>query len=345
MTRLTAVAIVAFVALVVGPKAAPPADVRSFLAAAFSLSPADQRRIDAGQVFARTLDVDNRREVATLGIVRIGTTPEVYVERLQDIVVFKRFDDVLQIGRFSDSPQLADVASLTLEEPDVREMRQCRVGDCGVRLGVEAIERLRQGVDWRSTDAAGKAVELFRQLLVDHVGRYRELGSPALMEYADTPSRLNGAREFASLVHAETGVWQHVPGMRGHLLDFPATDTSRSSDFVYWSKERVHRKLVISATHVAIVHGAEASPVQYAVASKQIYAMHYFDASLGLTLLVRDAAARTPSTFVVYLNRSRIDLFDAPFGGIARKIVAGRARSLVGDLLGRLQKTLSSNAG
>jgi hypothetical protein len=83
--------------------------------------------------------------------------------------------------------------------------------------------------------------------------------------------------------------------------------------------------------------------VNYAIASKQIYAMHYFDASLGLTLLVRDPSAPFPATYVVYLNRSRIDLFDGLFGGVARRIAAGRARSLVAQQLARLQRSFAAD--
>ena len=93
-------------------------------------------------------------------------------------------------------------------------------------------------------------------------------------------------------------------------------------------------------THLGIVPGEHGSPVAYAIASKQIYAMHYFDASLGVTLLVPDTAASPPSTYVVYLNRSRIDLFDGLWGGVARQVVKGKARSLVSDQLGRLRTVL-----
>jgi hypothetical protein len=112
-------------------------------------------------------------------------------------------------------------------------------------------------------------------------------------------------------------------------------------DFVYWSKELVRGRPVISITHVASAAAITDSPVAYAIGSKQIYAMHYFDASLGLTLLVPDRTATSPATYVVYLNRSRIDLFDRRFGGIARRIVAGRARLLVAEQLQRLQRVLS----
>jgi hypothetical protein len=113
------------------------------------------------------------------------------------------------------------------------------------------------------------------------------------------------------------------------------------TDFVYWSKELVRSRPVISMTHVAIATASDESPLAYAIGSKQIYAMHYFDASLGLTLLVPDRTAAVPATYVAYLNRSRIDLFEGLFGGVARRIVAGRARSLIAEQLGRLQGVLA----
>jgi hypothetical protein len=343
VTFRTILAAAGVLMLLVSPNATAQADAgRTFLNRAFSMSTADLARLDAGQVVARTLDVTHRREVATLGVVRIGTTPAVYVERLTDIVNFKRNENVLQIGTFSNPPQLADVAALTLEDADVKRLRDCRVGDCDVKLSADAIGRFQRDVDWRAADAPQRAASLFRQLLVDYVTQYRKHGPSAAMEYADTDVHMNTEREFTALALADPSVWGHVPALRKHLFEFPAIDKGRSNDLVYWSKERVNGKPVISVTHVAIVREDEGMAVQYAIATKQIYAMHYFDASLGLTLLAPDTKGSTPAIYVVYLNRSRIDLFGNLFGGVARRIVAGRARSLVADLLARVQKSMES---
>ncbi len=336
-----ALSVLALVGLVAVPRASTLDPARAFLAAAFDLSPATIGHIDNGQIVARTLGVKNRREVATLGVVRIQTTPTVYVERLRDIANFKRTDGVLQIGTFSSPPQQGDVASLTVDDDDLNRLRECRVENCSVRLSADGIERIRREIDWRSADAAGRASSLVRQLLVNYVTRYRESGAAAAMEYADTPSPLNVGHEFASLVDADTATWKYVPRLRRHLLEYPAADEAMS-DFIYWSKERVHSRPVISITHVVIAAAVDDGPVTYAIASKQIYAMHYFDASLGLTLLVRDSSAPLSATYVVYLNRSRIDLFDGLFGGVARRIVAGRARSLVAEQLARLQGSFAA---
>lgn len=335
---------VVLLTLLAVPGAATVDPARAFLTIAFHLSAADIERLDGGQVVSRTLEVKNRCEVATLGIIRIRTSPSTYVERLADITSFKRTPDVLQIGTFGDRPQLRDIASLNVDEGDLERLRDCRVEDCGLRLAADDIERIRREIDWRSPDASRNAASLVRQLLVDYVARYRQNGTAAAMEYANRAPRLNVGREFASLLDGDTITSAHAPRLRRHLLEYPQSSADKLTDFIYWSKELVRGRPVISITHVATAAAIDDSPVAYAIGSKQIYAMHYYDASLGLTLLVPDRTGPSPATYIVYLNRSRIDIFDGVFGGVARRIVAGRARTLVAEQLQRLQRVLAGGS-
>jgi len=323
------------------PALRPTDSGKAFLMTAFNLSAADVASLDRGEVVSRTLEAKHRREVATLGIIRVKTAPAVYVERLADITKFKRTEDVLQIGVFGLEPQPADVASLHIDDGDVKLFRGCRVEDCELRLPAEIIERARQGIDWRAADAPGKAAQLLRQMLVDYVARYRQGGAAAGFEYADRKPRLNVASEFAAMIAGDPVTSAYAGRLRQHLLDYPRSSVEKVTDFVYWSKERVRGRPVISITHVATVAAGDDSPVAYAIGSKQIYAMHYYDASLGLTLLVPDRTA--PGTYIVYLNRSRIDLFDGMFGGVARRIVASRAKGVVAEQLQRLQRVLAAD--
>ena len=212
----------ALLGLVAAVGAAPLDPARTFLKTVFDLSPAEISGVDTGEVISRTLEVTNRREVATLGVVKIKGTPSMYVERLTDIAAFKRTDDVLQIGTFSSTPQLGDVASLTIEEADLKRLRSCRADDCNVRLSAEGIERFRRDVDWHTADASRVGGQLVRQLLVDYVARYRQSGAASAMEYADRAPRMNVGREFALLVDADTVTWKSVPRLRRHLLEYPA---------------------------------------------------------------------------------------------------------------------------
>jgi hypothetical protein len=332
------------IALLATTSGATSDPARTLLMTGFNLSAADIGRLDRGGVVSRTLEVKNRREVGTLGIVRIKTSPSSYVEHLADITTFKRTDDVLQVGAFSSPPQREDVASLIIDEADLKRLRECRVEDCDVRLSADGIERVRRDIDWRAADGSRNASLLVRRLLVDYVAGYRQSGAVAAMEYADRAPRLNVGREFASLIDADSTMTNYAPRLRRHLLEYPMSSADKMADFVYWSSELVRGRPVISITHVATAAAVDDSPVAYAIGSKQIYAMHYFDASLGLTLLVPDRTAAAPATYVVYLNRSRIDMFDGLLGGVARRIVAGRARDLVAEQLERLQRVLAGDA-
>jgi hypothetical protein len=60
------------------------------------------------------------------------------------------------------------------------------------------------------------------------------------------------------------------------------------------------------------------------VASKQIYANHYFNAFLALTAFVNVPGA-TNSSYLVYENRSRADGLEGPFAKIKRGVVEKKA--------------------
>jgi hypothetical protein len=325
----------------------PPAEAngirdsaRTFLASSFGVSSQEIETIDDGRVMARTLAARDPREVATLGVVRVQVTPEFYVEQLADIVRFKRTEAVLEIGRFGNPPDLRDVADLTLDDADIGRLRDCQIGDCGIQLSAEAIAQFRKAVDWRRPDVASQASRLMGQILVEYVTNYRNAGTPVSMEYADGSDRVNTSREFASLVDGDHATWQQFADLRRHLLQYPSAPSPQTNDILYWSKERASRRTIVSVTHLAISRTTR-GPTDYAIASKQLYASRYFDASLGLTLLLPDpSATSSPATYLVYLNRSRVDLFDGMFGGLARRMVSTRVRSIVTQQLERLQQSM-----
>jgi hypothetical protein len=160
------------------------------------------------------------------------------------------------------------------------------------------------------------------------------------MHYADVPKPVDVRREFVSLAQTDVIAWPRFPQLLRHLVDYPASSVEPISDVVYWSKERVGRRPVISITHLAIARLAGDQAANYAIASKQIYGSHYFDASLGLTVLVQDRSGASPATYLGYFNRSRVDVFGGLFGGVARRLVTSRAQSTLTEHLGRLQRRL-----
>ena len=156
-------------ALLATARGATSDPARTFLMTGFALSAADIARLDRGGVVSRTLEVKHRREVATLGIVRINTSPASYVERMADIATFKRTDDVLQVGTFSNPPQREDVARYgfprtgsnasgarsTGARPTPQAARACWCGACSSNMSL-AIARAARQRRW-STPIARRA--------------------------------------------------------------------------------------------------------------------------------------------------------------------------------------------
>ena len=189
-----------------------------------------------------------------------------------------------------------------------------------------------------------------RQVLVELVNRYRENGDAALMTYVDGDRPLSLSNEFRSMVGSRPAILERFPNLYQHLLEFPSRPTEGIEDIVYWSKEKMGPAVIISVTHLAItrlVYGPEGA---YAAASKQIYGSHYFDSSLGITVLLDVPDGSNPGMFMAYVNRSRLDALGGFFGGLKRTIVRSRTRSAMGaslvearDLVERRYRTLTAS--
>jgi hypothetical protein len=91
---------------------------------------------------------------------------------------------------------------------------------------------------------------------------------------------------------------------------------------LYWSEVQVGLKPVILLTHTATYTRRHDDAPQILVATKQLYATHYFDSSLSLTLLTSatDEEGRA-ATYLLYANRSRLDALGGLFGGVRRRVI------------------------
>ena len=95
----------------------------------------------------------------------------------------------------------------------------------------------------------------------------------------------------------------------------------------------------MSVSHVS-VHQDPVHPNVMIGASRQLYATHYFEASLGLTFAVDDGDGSRQGIYLIYVNRTRADALKGSFGNVRRSVVQGRARDGVEDTLTRLKHTL-----
>lgn len=101
---LSAVALASIV-LVWGSVGDTPAAHR-LLQERLGVSTSELTALDRGRVVVKSLRVDDGREIAAAGAVKVDVPAEFLLSRFSDIVTFKVSTIVRQIGKFSDPPRI-----------------------------------------------------------------------------------------------------------------------------------------------------------------------------------------------------------------------------------------------
>jgi len=288
--------------------------------------------LQAGKIVRHGLDSTAAGEVGVVGAVRIKAPKATFLTRVRDIARFKSGPDVLQIGKFSRPPTIDDLASLTVEPSDF-DVRECKVGDCDVRLPAAVIQRLEREVYLNALDVQQQAAARFKQVLLEDVTAYVS-GGPGRFEQYDGGSRpIRPLDEFDGVLRSSPALAALVPGLPDHLNSFPSSRLPDAEDFLYWSKEKISMSAFITVTHVTIVCPSATTCV---MTTKDVYSSRYIDASLAITIATD--TLETPAAFyLVYGNRSRANALKGRLSSLRRAIVERRARGSLEEHLRTLK--------
>jgi len=354
MFKSTGLALAGWLAVSVPSIAAQacPGEPRAFLSEIMGFSAAEIHQVEQGGAVTRTLQSE-KHEIATLGLVLVGAPRKYYVERFREIEKLKKGENVLQVKKFSNPPQLEDLRDLALSPQEIHELQRCRAGQCSFKLPAGMMAHIQRKVDWQAPDAQAQAARVFRQTLLGYIQSYLAAGNNAMMIYEDKGRPVETREEFLRLLGEAPYVAACTPQFSEYLRSYPEGAPPSAEDFIYWSKEIYSHDLkpVLTMTHVSIYQPAENiapagvnEPVftpPFILASKQIYAIHYYESSLGLTLLL-EAKVDTggPAFYMVYVNRSTIDLLRKWYSGLARGRVAGNVRQGMKNNMLQLKKKI-----
>ncbi len=287
------------------------------------------------QPVVRAAPVSEKREIAVTGLINIHASPQEFLRAYLDGMGRKNNPAILEIGRFTNEPALTDVDSLTLEKADIEDLKDCVIGDCDVKLSAAMIERFRREIDWSAADYQSQAARLFKQMLVEYVRDYRARGESALIEYNDKENEVSLASEQRELSSAS--------GYVSGVLADSNSGLKLLEEALVWSKVKFGLKPVIAVNHISVYQRESEVGPRILIASKQIYANHYFNASLALTAFVSVADA-PQGAYLVYENRSRADGLDGPLGKIRRAVVEKKALEGLRNILEHSQASLGGSA-
>ena len=288
-------------------------EFQKVLAQKVAFAEADFAALQLNQPLVRSIPTSDKAEIAVSGLVNIRAQADEFLRSYRDSMVRKSNTAILEIGAFSTQPTLADLRTLTLESRDIEDLKECVVGECQIKLSAAMIERFRKEIDWNAADSAVRVTNLFRQMLFEYVNDYRARGEAALIAYNDKRDQVSLAKEQRALDAA--------PSYVNEFINDSKADLQLLEDTVVWSKIKFGLKPVIAINHILIYKRNSDVGPQVLVASKQIYANHYFNASLALTAFVRVPEG----AYLVYENRSRADGLAGPFGKIKRGVVEKKA--------------------
>jgi hypothetical protein len=281
---------------------------------------ADERdRLDRGEAVASTLPATGST-LALFAAIRVAVSGDRLTDWARNIAALKRSAFVLEIGRFSNPPRLEDLDGLTFNADDLRDLRHCRPRDCAFQLSENEIESLQQSVFGRSAPwRLGALHDAFRGLLLRRAQEYLEHGR-------------KGAPPPAFL-------FTNWPSLAVYLEQYPRVSGPEVESFLYWSKERLGGRPVISVTHVTVARGHSPEQPDALLIGRQVCALRYLQGAWTFTAIV---GTGPHDVYLAYMNQSEVSALGGFFGGLVRFIVERRVRSEATEVLQGLRRRLES---
>jgi hypothetical protein len=303
------------------------------------------REIREGKAIAKVLDSPTADQVFVFGSVYINSTPELYLKFAADIDALRKLPSYIALRKFSDPPQLSDLTDFTMDEQDFKQLKNCKPSHCEVQLPTEAMEEFQRSVNWSEADANDQANRLAQQMALQALLNYEQGGNAALGTYRDKNHPSVVAETFASLLSRSKAVPVYLPELREYLLNYPKADSGNIQSEFYWEKVNFGLKPTLRMVQAIVYQGKSPERPAYAVAVKQLYASHYFESALDLTVCVKDDEHPAhPGFYLITMKGSQQAGLTGLKGGIVRKVAVDKTRSSLEKALASIKQELESQA-
>ncbi len=313
----------------------------TFLREQVGLSDGQIAMIARGKAVAKVLPSKTPAEIFVVGAVFVNATPEEYVKLAFDMGRLRRLPSYLGVGRFSDPPVLSDLEGFTLEPEDIRNLRICRPGKCGVQLPAEAMQELQKAVDWSGPNVAAQVNDRVRRMALEILRRYQEDGNSVLGTYRDKDRPFDVDAQLQSLLGRSEALPVYLPELNRYLLNYPNATLANVEPLFYWERVNFGLKPTLRLNHAIAYRSAGPRGAAQVVAVKQLYASHYFQLALDLTACVTESGRTSDAGFyLISLKGSTQHGLTGLKGSLLRRIVVGKTRSAQEKALINIKKAL-----
>ena len=292
---------------------------RDLLRTLAGFTDADWAAVERGDAVSKLLETD-AREVAVAGAVRITGRRDQLVARSRDLQTLKG-SVILDVGRFSPVPDPSDLQRVILDERSL-DLRACQPGDCPVRLSAADVARFHREVNWSGPDWRNQSLSVWRSVLSNYARAYLASGRSGLPEYVNKRDPLSVSSEVARLAGDYDFVNAYSPEFHAYLEEFGSRVPAGAEQMLYWTREDFGIRPIVRISHQVIYSSTPPATPVTILAINQVYADHYLDAALTVTLAL-DAGR---DFYMISMSRVRTRSLSGVLRRFARSAVQGRSR-------------------
>jgi hypothetical protein len=196
-----------------------------------------------------------------------------------------------------------------------------------MKLSAEMIQQITMETAAVSANQPALINSVFRKLLFEYVTAYLSKGNSALITYADKLPPVRSLDAFLGLLQEFAVLRRAGPPLYNCLESYSGQPCPEIENLLYWSYAKFGLKPVLTVNDMLTYRTVRNGRPWVFLAIKQIYADHYFIASLGVVILVPQSDTPSePGLWVVYVNRSQTDGLSGLFGPVKRGVVEHKSR-------------------
>jgi hypothetical protein len=339
-------ALVAAILLVSGTFSSPAQTSRepnTFFKEHIKLDDTQIADLQQGKPVTKVLSTQTPDEVAVFGAIYINASPEDYLKAAQNLDALRKSPSYLGVRKFSSPPQLSDLQGFVLDDDDIKALKDCKPGNCQLQLPTESMEAFQKSVNWSAPDASTQVNNLAQKMALDALVRYQKEGNSALGSYYDKEHPVPVTERFASLLSESPSLSQYLPDLKRYLLDYPRAQLANAESIFYWERVKFGLKPTLRMNQMVVFRGPGPSGELDGIAIKQLYASHYFQTALDLSVCAKDNSQPDKKGFyLITIKGSRQAGLTGPKGSIVRKNAISKIRSSLATSLTQIKSVLES---
>lgn len=302
--------------------------------------------IERGKSVVQILSTQTPSEIAVFGAIYINASPEDYLKAVRNLSILRNSPNYLALRQISAPPKLSDFEGFVLEDEDVKDLKSCKPGKCQLQLPIESIEEFQNAVNWSAADVASQVNRLAQTMIFEELIKYQKEGNKALGVYYDKEQPLRVVEQFQTLVYQSPSLSHYLPDLEQYLFGYPQVQLTNAENVFYWEKVKFGLKPTLRLNHAIIYRGSGPSQPINAIAVKQLYASHYFETALDMSVCARDNTQRGDVGFyLITIKGSRQVGLTGPKGSMIRKTAISRARSSLESSLMHIKRVLETGHG